>query len=73
LADHASSDFFSLNDELLNAMCLVVEGRVPRMVKSAVPVLCHFKTALGENQMRDRVTKLLHTEQQQNEPALNEE
>lgn len=57
-----SPDFFKSCDSLINAMCLIIEGKKTRMVKKAVPVLLEIRTHLGKEGLFDRAVVVLSSE-----------
>jgi len=59
LVQNAHASFFQKNDVLLSAMCDVIEGKMARMTKHAIPVVLKFKEQLGEKELSDRVYQAL--------------
>jgi len=59
MSTNADDQFFQSNDVLLSAMCDVIEGKMARMTKHAVPVILEFKAHLGEKTLTERAFNAL--------------
>lgn len=58
---YVDDDFFAANDTLICAMSEVIEGKMARLVKHALPVMLEFKAHIGEKALADRAFGALKT------------
>ena len=54
-------------------MCNVIDGKVSKLVKHAVPVINEFKAHVGEDKFNDRVASALKANLEESKQELDEQ
>ena len=65
LVKNANPAFYEdpVANSLISAMCAIIEGKKPRMVKNAVPVLQEVKSHIGEDRLTQRAIESFTAEE----------